>query len=140
MYMLRSWIGELAVLSGVLLAASFSANAQSVCPIVTVKVNSFSGRAVENTASAAPWQNLVIELRRRDDEQTLIARTTVDKQGRFSIGQLKKGTYLVDLKHEYITPYRFVAKVTKSNSSKPKPSILVRLGLDCWNTGITTGQ
>ena len=137
--MRRSWIGELALFSGVLLAASFSANAQAVCPIVTVKVSSFSGRVVENTPSAAPWQNLVIELKRRDDEQTLISTRTVDQNGRFAIGQLKKGRYLVDLIHEYIS-YRLVVKVTESNSLKLKPSILVRLGLDCWNTDVTTVQ
>ena len=127
------------ILSLVLTCFFTTIYSQAVCPISTAKVNSIQGRVVENIGSQKPWPDIVVEIRNFGDNETLVSTTKTDKDGLFSIAGLQKGKYVMNVIFDvrYISTYRLIAKVKRSNSSKKKPSILVRLGSDCWETEVT---
>lgn len=113
---------------------------QSICPIVTLKVNKVSGKILDGGRLEEPLPNIRVELRNFNDEETLVSTAITDKLGLFEFENIKKGEYIFNtyfiFNDELYLKYRAVVKVKKSNSLKSKPSILISFGIDCHETEI----
>lgn len=122
----------------------FCSNAfsQTICPIVTVKVNKASGKILDGGRLEEPLPNIKVELRNFDEKETLVSSTITDKSGVFEFKNIKKGEYIFNtyfvFNDNLYLKYRAVVKVKKSNSLKSKPSILIRFGIDYHETQIKT--
>ncbi|MDQ3633674.1 MAG: hypothetical protein M3405_04090 [Acidobacteriota bacterium] len=129
---------------GISILFAFSSNAfsQSICPIVTVKVNKVSGKILVGGRLEEPLPNIKVELRKFDDEETLVSTAVTDKSGLFEFDNIRKGEYIFNtyfvFNNELYLKYRAIVKVKKSNSLNSKPSILIRFGIDCHETEIKT--
>ena len=130
------WGFGLALLGLSFFSLPFTVTAQSVCPIKTVTVSSLNGRAVDRWKGEAPWTNLMVVLRADDDEQTQLSSTTTDEKGYFRFGSLKKGRYLIDFSTTFLPTYRAVVRLRNSRNANAKPWLLVKLGVDCWESEI----
>ncbi len=133
---------KLISLALILFFGAFSAtvHCQAVCPIITLKVNKVSGKIIEKGKLATPFPDVKVELRKINDEETLVSSTTSDKLGFFEFEEIEKGKYLflLDFNKPSFVNYRAVVKVKKTNSSKSKPSILIVYSGDCWDTEALT--
>ncbi len=112
--------------------------AQAICPLTTLKTDSVRGKVLWNDKTTAPITKTKVELKRFDEEQSLVTSTLTNENGFFEIHNLKKGEYgldvwlYVDEKSYFV--YRVALKVKKSNDAKSNSLIVVKLGLDCWNS------
>jgi hypothetical protein len=121
----------------IILASAAMLDAQSVCPITTVKVGSLSGQVVENTRNQAPWPRITVILKSSGDAQRQIASTETDENGYFKFRGQQKGVFLLDFKTQFTPTLRTVVKLSRSKNSVAKPWILIKLGFDCWTSEIT---
>jgi len=123
-------------------AFPFSAFSQAMCPIITLKVNKVRGNIVYKDGKTEPIPDIKLELRKPDDEETLVSTATTNESGLFEFKDIQKGAYIliVDfvINGKSWLEYRTVVKVKKSNSSKSKPSILIRFAIDCFETEAVT--
>ncbi len=112
--------------------------AQAICPIKTLKIDSVKGKVIWNDKTEAPIAKIKVELKRLDEEQSLVKSIFTGKNGFFEFKKLKKGKYAVDVwlyvDEEPYFVYRVALKVKKSNVIKSNSQILVKLGLDCWDS------
>lgn len=118
--------------------------AQSMCSITTLKTNSVKGKVLWNDKPAQPIVKTKVELKRLDETQSLVSSVLTDNLGFFEIGNIKKGEYVLDtwlyVDEKPYFAYRIGLKVKKTNDTKSKSLIVVKLGLDCWNSEVSVAK
>ena len=124
-----------AILFALTLAVS-SATAQGVCPIKTVKLRSVRGSVVENLPNRTPVPNVLVEIRSSPHGETLLSSTRTDETGKFDFGPMKKGAYSLDFRHDFLAGYRLIVKSRGLTPSPKGDSVLVLLGLTCFETEV----
>ena len=114
--------------------------AQGICPLPSLRVDSVKGKVVtQGKNEDEPLSQAKVELRRLDDKETLVASTVTDNGGLFEITSSPKGKYRLviwfsvnnQLYFKYYIKLNVVKRVKKP---KEKMSILVKLGVDCFNS------
>jgi 5-hydroxyisourate hydrolase-like protein (transthyretin family) len=120
---------------------NFSVFSQAICPTKTLKVNKVNGQILDGGKLETPLPNIKVELREINENERLVSEVYTNKSGVFEFENIKKGKYFFNVyfvfNNDLYLTYRAVVKVNKTNSSKLKPSILIRYGVDCWNTEAT---
>lgn len=117
-------------------SCSSTADAQSMCPIKTVTVDSVQGKvdAIDG-ASTFPLQGLKLELVRIGPVDTSLGTAVTDEKGVFKFNDIPKGAYRLSVSYVYkgveVAPkYDLVLRLKKPNSNSKK-YIHVSLSIDC---------
>ncbi len=122
-----------------MMSVSSGALAHGVCPVTTLKVSQIKGQVVTEGRKPEPVALTKIELFALREKETLVAVTLTDEKGLFEFSDISKGEYRsvahFTVKGITYLEYDFILDLRDKVSSKDPPSmILVRLGLDCFES------
>ena len=114
--------------------------AQGVCPITTLKIGELKGKVVTSgRAEDEPLAQTKVELRRLDENETLVSSAVTDEKGTFEISEIKSGKYRLVVwfilnNQLYFKYYVKLEIKDKLKKAKRKSSILIKLGIDCQSS------
>jgi len=119
-----------------IVGCSSTADAQSMCPIKTITVDSIQGKidAIDR-AGTFPLPGIRLELVRIGTVDTSIGTAVTDERGVFKLTDIPRGEYRLSVPYVYkgveVAPiYDIVLRLKKPNS-KSKKYIHVSLSVDC---------
>jgi hypothetical protein len=108
---------------------------QHLCHVINLETNRVKGRVLSQGKTEKPIRQTKVELIRFDERLSFVSSVLTDDTGYFEIKNIRNGGYFLIAWHtndeEASDKYYVGLQVMKTNDTKSKNLIQIKLGLDC---------